>query len=95
MTCDDGWRGETDPIPLADAAVELDDIFSAGSRVAFHGTRRGRYGGGLEGLEDREGADAELHFAGLVDVAGGAVAGGRVVRDRLGLSRALQKAASR
>jgi hypothetical protein len=95
VTCDDGRRGASDPIPLEDPEVELDDLFSAGSRVAFHGTRRGRYGGGLAGLEDRQGAAAELHFAGLVTVVDGAVVDGRVVRDRLGLSRALQKAPSR
>lgn len=91
VTCDDGWRGETAPLPIDGGETAIDDLFSAGSRVAFHGTRHGRYGGGLDGLEDRVGANAELHFSGLVTVAGGEVVGGRVVRDRLGLSRSLRK----
>lgn len=94
VDCDDAWIGARDPIPLAEPSTELNAIFSAGDKVGFHGRRRGRYLGGLEGV-DAEGEEAVLHFAGLVTVAGGEVVGGRVVRDRLGMSRALQKVGSR
>lgn len=73
---------------LADATVDVNELFSAGDRVAFHATQRGRYAGGLDGVPVGEGA-AVLHLAGLVHVRDGAVAGGLVVRDRLGLARSL------
>lgn len=95
VSCDDGWLGSSVAVPLEGGETEVDALFSAGSKVAFHGVRRGAYAGGLDGLDGERGAPAELHFSGLVEVAGGRVAGGRVVRDRLGLSRSLQKVAGR
>lgn len=68
---DDGRDADLDFEP-SDAHV--DDLFSAGDRVAFHGALHG--------------ADAPLHLAGIVTVAEGEVVGGHVIRDRLGLQRA-------
>jgi SnoaL-like polyketide cyclase len=86
---DDGTAG---PI-LDDAHTEVDDLFSAGEQVAFRVTRRGRYrggpGGGQQPDDTAVGAAAALHLVGLVTVTGDRVVGGRTVRDRLGLARAL------
>jgi hypothetical protein len=69
--------------------VVVDDLFSAGPHAALHVTVRGRYRGGLDGLDDRVGAPAVLSANALVEVVDGRVAAGHVVRDRLGLVRAL------
>lgn len=70
---DDGWLGH-EVVAELEGTVEADVLFSAGSRVAFHGAQRG--------------PGPPLHLAGLVRVEDGEVAAGRVVRDRLGLRRA-------
>ncbi|GAA4896008.1 ester cyclase [Actinomycetospora straminea] len=79
-----------DPAPLVEAdEVVVDDLFTAGDRAAVHVTVHGPFRGGLPELDDRHGAPATLHAAALVTVADGRVVAGRVVRDRLGLARAL------
>lgn len=90
---DDRGAGPATDVRLEDASVEVSELFSAGDRVAFHAVRRGRYAGGFEDLPGGSTDGAALHLAGIVAVAGGAVAGGYVVRDRLGLHRALTDAA--
>jgi predicted ester cyclase len=97
---------DTDPVGVAlddgdtatlleDASSQVDDLFSAGSHVAFRVTRTGTYAGGLEGVDDAlVGAPGSLHLVGLVTVADGRVTGGRIVRDRLGLARSLTKVAA-
>jgi SnoaL-like domain len=80
---DDSWLGREATVPLEDVTTDLDELFSAGRRVAFHGVQRGIYAHG------RDRVPAPLHLAGLVHVEHGAVVRGRVVRDRLGLQRAL------
>jgi hypothetical protein len=86
MVFDDGH----DDGPLVDPDdVTVDDLFSAGDRAALHVTVRGRYRGGLPGRGEHRNAPATVHAGALVTVTDGRVAGGRVIRDRLGLSRAL------
>lgn len=81
--------GAPDPL-LGEASSQVDDLFSAGPRVAFRVTCSGVYAGGLEDVaRDRVGDSATLHLVGLVTVAEGRVSGGRIVRDRLGLARSL------
>ncbi len=91
---DDGWTGRPTPLHLSDPSVAISELFSAGSRVAFHGRQTGTYCGGLDESGADPGAQAGHTFAGIVRVEGSAVVGGRVVRDRLGLQRALAKAAA-
>jgi hypothetical protein len=68
----------------------VDGLFSAGSVVAFRLTRDGRYAGGLDGVDPAlVGARSTLHMAGIVHVADGRVAGGQIIRDRLGMARSL------
>jgi SnoaL-like domain len=89
---DDSWMGHDAALALEDVEVEVDELFSAGPQVAFHGTLRGRYLSGLDGLRGTGTKPATLAFAGLVVVDGDEVAGGRVIRDRLGLRRTLSAA---
>jgi predicted ester cyclase len=78
---DDSWLGHEATIELDDVEADVNDLFSAGNRIAFHGVHRGRFAGAREPMA--------LHLAGLVTVQHGEVVAGRVVRDRLGLQRAL------
>ena len=73
-------------------AVVVDDLFSAGDRAAVHVTVSGAFRGGLDGADEHVGAPATLHAAAVVAVADGRVVAGHVVRDRLGLLRALTPA---
>jgi predicted ester cyclase len=87
---DDAWAGHPAPAIVEQEDVEINDLFSCGSAVAFHVTQRGKlHGGSIEGAE--AGQTVGLHMAGLVHVRNGQVAEGRIIRDRLGLSRALAR----
>jgi predicted ester cyclase len=82
-----------DPL-LDDATVTVDDLFSAGPRVAAAVTLDGRYAGGLPGLDDAlRGTPGELPITLLAEVEGDRLVGARLVRDRWGLVRRLRKAA--
>lgn len=83
---DDGWTGRPTP-PLLDVTrVEVGELFSAGPRVAFQAVQHGRYLGGLPGTQGREGREASMSVVGMVGPDGR----GRVVRDRVGLRRAVR-----
>lgn len=85
---DDSWTGQPVPTLVHADGVEIDTLFSAGERVAFHATQSGRYAGGL-GLPDEPiGAAIGLRLCGMVTVDGSAISG-HVVRDRVGLRRDL------
>ena len=86
---DDSWLGHDASVALDDVSVDVNHLFSAGPEVAFHAHLTGTYAGGLDGLDEARGREVTLHAAGIVEVSDDAVAGGFVVRDRLGLSRAL------
>ncbi|WP_433781252.1 nuclear transport factor 2 family protein [Actinomycetospora sp. CA-101289] len=86
VVLDDG----RDPAALVEPeTVVVDDLFTAGDHAAVHVTVQGAFRGGLPGADEHVGAPATQHAAALVTVAGGQVVAGHVVRDRLGLSRAL------
>jgi hypothetical protein len=83
--------GDRSPL-LDDPVAEVDELFGAGPAVAFRLTCRGAFAGGLDGTDGvAPGTPATLHLVGLVHVTGGRVTGGQVVRDRLGLARALTR----
>lgn len=88
---DDGGPGSERPV-LSGAEATVDDLFSAGSAVAFRLTCTGTYAGGLADVAPAEpGVPATLHVVGLVHVAGGRIVSGHLVRDRLGCARALPR----
>lgn len=89
-----GVTVDDSPALLADASSRVDDLFSAGPDVAFRVTRTGTYSGGLDVDPSLIGLPATLHMVGLVHVADGRVAGGHVVRDRLGMVRSLSSTRS-
>lgn len=88
VDCDDAWWRGPSPHLLTSEAVVVNDIFSCGTAVAFHVSQSGTP---LEGAESAAGGTGQLHMAGLVHVAEGRVVRGRIVRDRLGFSRALRR----
>jgi hypothetical protein len=85
---DDGWTGHPTPPLLDVTGVAVGELFSAGPRVAFQAVQTGRYLGGLPGTEGREGREASMSIVGMVTPDGH----GRVVRDRVGLRRAVRAA---
>lgn len=93
---DDGVRLlETGDAPalLEGMEVVLDDLFSAGDRVAAAITMRGAYAGGLPELPpEAVGRDAHMQATLLATVAGGIVTQVEMVRDRWGMIRRLRKA---
>lgn len=93
------WLARPDPAPVRlddgrdGLALDVDsvvvrELFSAGDRVAFAADWSGAYRGGLADAPT-PGAAATLGVAGVLTVRGGAVVGGAVVTDRLGLRRRL------
>lgn len=88
---DDEWAGHPQ-LGLVDVdATVVDDLLSAGARVAFHVTQTGTYAGGLDGDgpggSSLVGARVTMRSAGIVVVDEGRVTSGRVVRDRAGMLR--------
>lgn len=89
---DNGVRWDDgDTTDLIDASAErVDDLFSAGNRVAVRVTRAGRYAGGLDGVDPSTvGRPATLHLVALVTVTDDEVTGGHGVRNRLDLARSM------
>jgi hypothetical protein len=70
--------------------TEIDDLFSAGDKVAFHAVQHGLLAGDDPQFPGT--GQASLHMAGVVTVAGGQVVAGRVIRDRHGLAKRLAAA---
>ena len=84
---DDGPVTAHEPV-LSVEAVEVDDLFSAGERVAFRITMRGAYTGGLNGIEPT-GQPMAIAVAGIAGVGDGVVADVHAVTDRFGAWLAL------
>ena len=92
---DDGGAAGAIQRILAPTLVHINDMFSAGDRVAFHIAQSGYlmadFASGHPGLV---GTEVLLHMAGVVTVRNGEVTAGRIIRDRLGLKRRLNSPAS-
>lgn len=81
------------PALLADLEVTVDDLFSAGDRVAAAITMRGGYAGGLDGVPaEAVGHPARMQATALARVEDGVVTSLQMVRDRWGMIRRLRKA---
>lgn len=85
VVIDGSWYEPLVPSPIDVTEVTVNDLFSAGDRVAFHITQAGLYRGGLAGAPaDARGRETVLRCAGIARVCEGVVAEVRVVTDRLG-----------
>ena len=88
VTVDDGRTAHR---IVAAERTEVNDLFSAGDKVAFHAVQHGPLAG--DDPDFAGDGPVSLHLAGVVSVAGRRVIAGRVIRDRLGLSKRLSAAA--
>ena len=75
---------------LSNPAVKVLDLFTAGSRAAFHAAIHGRYAGGLDGLDGSRNRRASIYVAGLATVVDGQVVC-RAITDRLAAERRLTR----
>ncbi len=81
----DSWCAPPAGSPLEVEEVVVNDLFSAGDRVAFHVTQRGRYRGGVPGADPAwTGRAIALRCVGFARVADGEVREVRAITDRLG-----------
>lgn len=87
---DGSWHGDVAETPIEVGTVTVDDLFSAGDRVAFHVTQRGRYAGGLPGCDHAVGRPVTLRVSGLLTVRCGRVVAARSVTDRMGARTTLR-----
>lgn len=89
VRCDDAQVGSCDPKIIAQERITINDLFSCGSAVAFHASQHGPLQADFAPRPELVGRPASLHMAGILHVADGRVCSGRVVRNRLELSRSL------
>lgn len=93
---DDGGAAGPPHEILEPAEVRINDMFSAGDRVAFHIAQWGRLTADFSmGRPELVGTDVILHMAAVVTVTKGVITAGRVIRDRLGLKRRLDPPGAR
>ena len=79
------------PLVFEPVETEVTDMFSAGHHVAFHTKQIGRYRSGFSGIVASP-QEITLYSAGIASVVDGRVSGGRMIRDRAALHRALRSA---
>jgi predicted ester cyclase len=83
---DSDTTGRTDRV-LDVERTTINDLFSAGSRVAFHVTLHGPYVGGITGVAPATVGEAvDLAVAGVADVIDGTVSNVRAVSGKLGIA---------
>jgi hypothetical protein len=81
--------GQVDAI-IDPSTIEVLDIMSSGSHVAFHAIQRGRLVGDFaRTFAPLAGSEVYIHLSGLVTVVAESVSRGHVIRDRFGLHRRL------
>jgi ketosteroid isomerase-like protein len=90
VVIDGSWYEPLAPSPIDVSSVAINDLFSAGDRVAFHIRQTGAYRDGFAGAPaELRGRETVLRCAGIARVRDGAVAEARVITDRLGARTAL------
>jgi hypothetical protein len=87
---DDEPVGTSNPLIDVEHTV-IDDLFSAGDRVAFHATQTGRYRGGLDIAADAAGRSGTLYSAGVLSVDRAGRLAGRIIRERAGFARTVAR----
>ena len=91
VTIDSSWYEDLAPSPIDVESVEINDLFSAGDRVAFHISQTGSYAGGWPRVDDTlVGKSTTMSSVGLVAVEGGAVTGVRAITDQVTARTALR-----
>jgi hypothetical protein len=90
VVADDGATGAPTPALLDVTEVRVGELFSAGRDVAFSAALTGAYRGGLPDTAAGVGRIATLSVAGMVNADPGGAISGRVIRDRVGLRRAVR-----
>jgi len=92
---DGSWYAGPSESPLDVDGVEVNDLFSAGARVAFHVSQRGRYRGGFAGVDSAlVGRETTLRCVGFARTHAGEVRDVRAITDRLGARQLLLRSAS-
>ncbi len=84
------------PEPAASTLIsvrdaDIDMLFTAGTRAAFHLSLHGTYSGGFADIAALSGAPITLRIAGMVDTRDGEVVSAQIFSDRLGLYRSLRR----
>ncbi len=91
VTIDGSWYRELPPSPIDVERAEINDLFSAGDRVAFHISQVGSYTSGWPGVDDAlVGRPTTMNCVGFATVEGGAVTRVRAITDQLGARAALR-----
>ena len=90
VLCDDAWMGNDVGEIVDQRALVFNSFFSCGSHVAFHVSQHGALRADFAPTPKDVGRDVTLHMAGIVCVENGAVAHGRIIRNRLDLQRSLR-----
>jgi hypothetical protein len=89
---EDAWHVGAEAPLIVQHGIEINDLFSCGPVAAFHATQHGMLARAIGGIAASE-EDVRLHMAGIVHIEDGAVAHGRVIRNRLDLVRSLKQRA--
>jgi hypothetical protein len=88
------WMTSDGPQPedlIVVESTDIDALFSAGDRIAFHLQHQGAYRGGFDDVKTISGGQSiTLRAAGLLTVRNGEVVHARITWDRLGLHRELK-----
>lgn len=91
VTIDSSWYGELAPSPIDIESVVVNDLFSAGDRVAFHISQMGSYRAGWPGIDEALlGKTTTMSCAGFATVEGGAVTHVWAITDQLGARATLR-----
>jgi hypothetical protein len=88
LSIDDSGPGSADPVIFPEV-ISVNELFSAGRRVAFKATFEGTYRGALDVPETLIGSPVTVHLAGIVRVDDDGVMHGNLVRDRQAMRREL------
>jgi hypothetical protein len=91
VICDDGWTGAAVCKIVEQSSITINDLFSCGSCVAFHVAQHGALTADFAKNSSQAGRSVTLFLAGIVHVGEGKIERGRIIRNRLDLSRTLDR----
>ena len=91
VICDDGWAGATVCKIVEQSSITINDLFSCGSCVAFHVSQHGALIADFAKDPAQIGRPVTVFLAGIVHVGEKRIERGRIIRNRLDLSRILDR----